>query len=222
VAFDCKASTKAPLTAAPSLVRVTVPLTEPVPTENVTPLLDCPPTVTTTDPVDAPEGTAATILVGPQLVGLAATPLKVTVFCPCDTPKFDPEIVTVEPVGPDAGKRATIAGATANDTPLLEIPPTVTNTRPVVAPLGAGTTMPVLPQLDGIAGTPLNVTVLLPWVAPKPEPEMVTEVPAAPDVGFRLVIPGPTVKLKLLLGNPATVTMTGPEVTLAGTGVSIV
>ena len=45
-------------------------------------------------------------------------------------------------------------------------------------------------QLVGVAAVPLNVTVLVPCVAPKFVPVIVTEVPTAPDVGFRLVMLG--------------------------------
>ena len=51
-------------------------------TVKVTPLLADPPTVTTTDPVVAPEGTGVTMVVALQLVGVAAVPLKVTVLVP--------------------------------------------------------------------------------------------------------------------------------------------
>jgi len=51
-------------------------------TVNVTPLLACPPTVTTTLPVIAPVGTGAVILVLDQLEGVAVVPLKVTVLVP--------------------------------------------------------------------------------------------------------------------------------------------
>jgi hypothetical protein len=51
-------------------------------TLKVTPLLATPPTVTTTGPVVAPDGTGATMLVLLQLVGVAAVPLKVTVLAP--------------------------------------------------------------------------------------------------------------------------------------------
>ena len=67
-------------------------------------------------------------------------------------------------------------------TPLLAAPPTVTTTFPVVAPLGTGTTMLVALQLVGVAAVPLNVTVLVPCVAPKFVPAIVTEVPTGPDV----------------------------------------
>jgi len=58
-------------------------------------LLAVPPTVTTTLPVVAPDGTAAMIVVLLQLVTVVApNPLKVTVLSPCEDPKLAPEIVT--------------------------------------------------------------------------------------------------------------------------------
>src|SRR5438045_4225636 len=75
-------------------------------------------------------------------------------------------------------------------TPLLATPPTVTTTLPVVAPLATGATMLVALQLVGVAATPLNFTVLVPCVAPKFAPAIVTDVPATPDVGFKLVMLG--------------------------------
>src|ERR1700747_2868800 len=117
------------------------------------------------------------------------------VLDPCVAPKFDPLITTEVPAGPETGVRLDIDGPREKETPLLEIPPTDTCTRPVVAPDGTGTVILVLLQAEGDARTPLKVTVLDPWGAPKPEPEIGTEVPATPDVGLRLVMPGPTVKL---------------------------
>jgi hypothetical protein len=70
-------------------------------TVKFTPLLATPPTVTTTFPVVAPLGTGTTILVGPQLVGVPAVPLNVTVLVPCASPKFAPVIVTDVAAGPD-------------------------------------------------------------------------------------------------------------------------
>jgi hypothetical protein len=75
---------------------------------------------------------------------------------------------------------------TVKVTPLLAVPPTVTTTLPVVAP--AGTAMLVVLQLVGVAAVPLNVTVLVPWAAPKFVPVMVTELPTTPAVGFKLLI----------------------------------
>lgn len=77
---------------------------------NVTPLLDRLLTVTTTEPVVAPLGTGATMLVVLQLVGVAVVPLKVTV--PVD-PKLVPVIVTEVPTTPEAGERLVMLGVEA-------------------------------------------------------------------------------------------------------------
>jgi hypothetical protein len=79
---------------------------------------------------------------------------------------------------------------TAKLTPLLAVPPTVTTTFPVVAPVGTAATMLVALQLVAVAAVPLNVTVLVPWVAPKFAPVIVTLVPTSPDVGLKLVMLG--------------------------------
>jgi len=98
------------------------------------------------------------------------------------------------------------------------LPPTVTTTFPVVAPLGTGATMLVLLQLVGVAAVPLNVTVLVPCVAPKFVPVMVTDVPIGPDVGERLLMEAVTVKdTPLLATPPATVITTFPVVAPLGT-----
>jgi hypothetical protein len=57
-------------------------------------------------------------------------------------------------------------------------------------------------QLVTVAAVPLNITVLLPWLAPKFAPLIVTAVPTAPVFGLRLVMLGAgtvTVKLTPLL-----------------------
>ncbi len=159
-------------------------------TLKVTPLLANPPTVTTTAPVVAPDGTGATMLVALQLLGVAAVPLKVTVLVPCVAPKVAPLIVTEVPTGPEVGDRVLMLGATLKVTPLLANPPTVTTTGPVVAPVGTGATMLVALQLVGVAVVPLKVTVLVPRVPPKCDPLMVTEVPTGPEVGERLLMLG--------------------------------
>src|SRR5213083_2735856 len=92
---------------------------------------------------------------------------------------------------------------------------------PVVAPGGTGATRLVALQLVGVAPVPLNVTVLLPCVAPKFAPAIVTAVPMAPEGGVRLVRLGGaavTVKLTPLLACPPTVTTTFPVVAPGGTG----
>jgi hypothetical protein len=132
--------------------------------------------------------------------------LNVTVLVPCVAPKFAPAIVTDAPANPEVGFRLVMLGpadVTVKLTPLLATPPTVTTTFPVVAPVGTVTTMLVAPQLVGVATVPLNVTVLVPCVAPKFVPVIVTEVPTVPEFGLRLVIFGfvaVTVKLTPLLG----------------------
>ena len=51
---------------------------------------------------------------------------------------------------------------TVNATLLLETPPVVTTTLPVLAPFGTGTTIEVSLQLVGEAIVPLKLTVLVP------------------------------------------------------------
>lgn len=164
-----------------------------------TPLLATPPTVTTTLPVVAPEGTGARMLVPVQLVGVAAVPLKLAVLVPCVDPKFVPVIVTDVPTAPEVGERLVMVGGKEKATPLLARLPTVTTTFPDVAPVGTGATTVVVLQVVGVAVVPLNLTVLDPFVAPKFEPVIVTDVPTGPKIGERFVMDGATVKLTPLL-----------------------
>jgi len=152
----------------------------------LTPLLGTPFTVTTMLPVVAPVGTGATIDPAPQLVGVAVVPLNVTV--PVE-PKFVPVIVTDVPVAPEGGEILVILGVgkTVKLTPLLALPPTVTTTFPVVAPLGTGTEMLLMVQVVGVAVVPLNVTVP---AEPKFRPAIVTDLPKGPEVGDRLLTTG--------------------------------
>ena len=180
-------------------------------TVNPKPLLAKPPTVTTTLPEVAPLGTGTTMLVALQLVGVAATPLNVTVLVPCEAPRLAPEIVTGLPTGPEVGLRLLMlggGGVTVKLTPLLASPATVTTTAPLAAPAGAGTTMLVALQLVGVATTPLNVTVLVPCDGAKFAPVIVTGVPTGPAVGLRPVILGAITKLNALLATPETTTST--------------
>src|SRR2546428_405794 len=69
-----------------------------------------------------------------------------------------------------------------------------------------------------------NLTVLVPCVAPKFVPAIVTAIPTAPDEGLRVVRLGAgpvTVKVRPLLATPPTVTTTGPVVAPVGTGPTI-
>src|SRR6266403_570505 len=183
--------------------------------------------VTTTFPVAAPLGTGTIMLVALQLVGVPAVPLKVTALAPCVAPKFAPLMVTDVPTAPDVGFKLVMlggGGVTVKFIPLLATPPTATTTFPVAPPAGTAATMLVVLQLAGVAATPLNFTVLVPCVAPKFAPLMVTDVPTTPDVGFRLVMLGGdevTVKFIPLLATPPTVTTTFPVVAPAGAGTTM-
>lgn len=75
------------------------------------PLLFTPPTVTTTFPVVAPDGTATEMLVLFHVGAAAAdVPLNLTVLVPCEEPNPVPVIVTEVPTTPMAGDRLVIAG----------------------------------------------------------------------------------------------------------------
>ena len=90
-------------------------------------------------PVVAPVGTATLIDVALQVpIVVAVVPLKVTVLVPLVAPKLVPAIVTAAPTAAEVGDRLVMLGAatTVKLTPLLALPPTVTTTFPVVAPVG--------------------------------------------------------------------------------------
>jgi hypothetical protein len=131
------------------------------------------------------------MLVSLQLVGVAATPLKVTVLLPCVLPKYVPATVTTVPPTPVLGVRLEmLGGGTVNVTPLLAAPLTVTTTLPVVAPTGTGTVILVSLHRLGVPATPLKVTVLAPCALPKFVPVIVTVVPTPPEVGDTLEMLG--------------------------------
>jgi hypothetical protein len=157
------------------------------------PLLSTPLARTTTFPVVAPEGTVTAMLVVLQVVTVAVVPLNFTVLLPCVDPKFVPVTVTAAPTAPDVIDRLVILGAatTVKALPLLSTPLTRTTTFPVVAPVGTFATMLVALQLVMfVAVVPLNFTVLLPCVEPKPDPAIVTEAPTAPEVGVSVEMVG--------------------------------
>jgi len=161
-------------------------------TVKLTPFVFTPLAFTTTFPVVAPVGTFATMLLALQLVTVAVVPLNLTEPLPCDAPKFAPAMVTDALTAPDVGDRLEMLGvaSTVKFFPLLAVPDTVTTTFPVVAPAGTFATMLVALQLVIVAVVPLNLTVLVPWVDPKPDPATVTVAPTAPLDGERLVIVG--------------------------------
>ena len=83
---------------------------------------------------------------------------------------------------------------TVNVAELLPVPFTVTMTPtlPFAVPDGTLAVMevPVLLQFVTEATMPPNLTVLEPWLEPKPVPVIITDVPVAPEVGFRLDMTG--------------------------------
>ena len=165
------------------------------PTTKFTPLLATPPTVTTTSPVVAPEGTEVEMLVGLQFVTAAMVWLKVTVLVLCVDPKFVPVIVTGVPAVPELAERLVMVGVgeelvTVKGTPLLATPPTVTTTFPVVAPEGTDVIRLLALQLVTVAIVPLNLTVLVPCADPKFVPVIVTGVPTGPEAVDKLEIVG--------------------------------
>jgi hypothetical protein len=103
------------------------------PTVKGTPLLATPPTVTTTLPFVAPEGTGATMVEELQLDGVAVTPLKVTVLLPIEPPKFDPEIVTEVPTDPELGARLEMDGAVLPPPPVADLNVATCAVHPVAA-----------------------------------------------------------------------------------------
>lgn len=186
-------------------------------------MLGTPLTVMTTLPVVAPFGTGAVMLDALQLVGVVSVPLNLTVLVPWLDPKLVPVMVTEVPTYPEVGDRLPTLGfapVTVKVGPLLAATPSVTTTLPVVAPLGTGALMVVVFQLVGVAVIPLKVRMLPACVAPKPVPEMVTEVCTGPEVGERLVMLGIDVKATLA-ETPPTVTVIGPGVAPLGTGATM-
>jgi hypothetical protein len=116
-----------------------------------------------------------------------------------------------------------LTGTTVNAAPALATPLAVTTTLPVVAPAGTETAIDAALQPVGVAGVPLNVTELVPWVAPKFAPVIVTGAPTAADDGDKLVIVGvgSTVNAAPGLGKSFTATTTLPVVAPAGTVTAI-
>jgi hypothetical protein len=206
---------------APDVIDKLVILGPPCRTVKFTPLLATPLALTTTFPVVAPLGTVTPILEAPHDVTLAVVPLNATVLLPWLEPKFVPVTVTAAPTAPDVTDKLVMlgAGTTVKFTPLLATPETVTTTFPVVAPLGTVTLMLDEPQAVAVAVVPLNFTVLVPCVVPKPVPVIVTEAPTAPEVGDRLVmlVPVITVNVTPLLATPLAFTITFPDVAPLGT-----
>ena len=94
-------------------------------------------------------------------------------------------------------------------------------TLPEVAVVGTIAPTAVFDQDVTVAATPLNVTVLVPCVAPKLVPATKTLVPVGPKDGDIFDIPGETVKGTDGSAEPVIVTTTFPVVAPLGTGTTI-
>jgi hypothetical protein len=145
------------------------------------PPLEVPLLVTITAPVVVPTGTVKTMVEGHQLPTVALVPWNVTL--PLE-PKLYPLMVSIVPTGPESGESSVMLGITVNGSVLL-VPfevRTATCTTPGVASPGTNTTMDVEVQLSTIAVVPPNITVPSSWLMLKLAPEIVTEVPATPEL----------------------------------------
>jgi hypothetical protein len=156
--------------------------------------------------------------------------LNVTVPVLWSNPKPVPLIWIEVPTVPELGDKLVMLGSTVKNTELLG--PDVwdgpslalTNKYPENAcPAGTGNTMAVSLQLVTGANPPRlssgNSTPPAPWVAPKPLPVIVIEVPTTPEVGEteEMTGVGKTVNVPALLEIPKTVTTSGPVVAPVGT-----
>jgi hypothetical protein len=148
---------------------------------------------------------------------VADVPLNFTVLFEGVGSKLVPLIVTDVPTAPIVGEKLLTDSTLKLETLVTVCPPTVTLTGPVVAPTGTVTIRVDELALVTVADVPLNFTVLLDGVGSKLVPLTITDVPAAPKVGEKLLTDS-TLKLeKLVAVWPLTVTLTGPVVAPAGT-----
>jgi hypothetical protein len=175
--------------------------------------------VTEIGPVDAPVGTVAVIWPSLSTVYvLAATPLNLTALA---FVRFEPEITTLWPIGPEVGENPEIdgAGITVNDPELVAVPPgVVTEIVPVVVPFGTVAVIcPALSTVNVVADVPLNLTAL---AFVKLDPEITTLWPIGPEVGEKPKIDGAGITVndpELVAVPPGAVTEIVPVVAPEGT-----
>jgi hypothetical protein len=142
-------------------------------------------------PVDAPDGTAVTIVVLVAAVTMALVPLNVTMLFAAVESKPVPDMMTAVPTVPFTGRNSVIVGVTVKlSDEVAVIPSTFTEMAPVVAPDGTVVTIDVAVELSTVAVTPLNVTVLPAAVVSKFVPWIVTVAPTLPPAGEKPVIVG--------------------------------
>jgi hypothetical protein len=188
-----------------------------------------PATSTVIGPVVALAGTEVDMLVVVDPETEASVPLNLTTLFPGVALKLVPLMVTFAVTAPLVGVKPVMVGAAV--TVKLEalvvvtpVPATSTLIGPVVAPIGTEVEILLVVDALTLASTPLNLTTLLPGVALKFVPEMVTAAVSAPLVGVNPEMPGVgrTVKLDALVTTtpvPFTRTEIGPVVAPTGTDV---
>jgi len=139
-------------------------------------------------PLVAPLGTAAEIWLASVTEKVAVVPLNFTLVAPV---KFVPVSVTLVPVCPLAGEKLVIVDAATLTVKLLAevaVPCGVTiEIFPVTAPLGTVAVTLVALTTVNVAAAPPIVTEVAPL---KCVPVTVTEIPALPLVGLKLLIVG--------------------------------
>jgi hypothetical protein len=156
-------------------------------------------------------GTCATTVLEFQFATCALIPLNWTLLEPWVFPSAVPEIESQEPTLPEVADKLPRLGLTVNAAALLEVEFAVTIADPSPGEAEGGTcaTMVVEVQLVIWASAPPMTTepVIEDCEEPKPEPVMVTDVPAIPEVGERPVMPKeePTVKPTPFDASPPTV-----------------
>lgn len=168
----------------------------------------------------APFGTVAVIVV-PDAFTLNVA-LLLPNFTAVAPAKLVPVMTTVVPTRPLVGENPLIVGGdtTTKLLALLAVPPfVVTEIAPVVAPLGTMAVICDAFAVKLVAATPLNATAVAPA---RFVPLIVTDVPAPPLAGEKLVIVGAapivtTNETALVAVPPAVVTLMGPFVAPAGT-----
>src|SRR5208337_1952332 len=172
-------------------------------------------------PENEPAATVATIWVSLQLCTTPLAVLSHTWPLPCVAPKPEPATVTwVIPCVPVVGETVEmVAVLTVKGTLLDQYPFCCTRALPDLALEATVARICVSLQVTTVPVVLPSSRVPLPCTVPKFEPEIVTGVPATPDVGETLAREGTgiTVKTTGLLGAPYIATTTLPVVAPLGT-----
>ena len=176
----------------------------PVVTVKLSPFVAIEPILATTNPEVAPEGTATTMLVSVQLVGVARVPLNAIVLEPWVAPKFLPAIVIVSPTCPHDGLKEVMIGfiVTARDDELMFPTPSAAATAIRFGPRLNVTVQWKCPPVI-MPATPLQVTFETPEMVSMTDPRttMLLVVTVAPLAGLLTVRVGGTLSTLMVRLN---------------------